>query len=69
MGLRQRTRLRFGRRWFRHRPRHCLLTQYHYTLEDLGSPYGTYVNGKRLGVREPERVTAADAIVLGTGGV
>ena len=48
-------------------PRHCVLRQFPngYALEDLGSPYGTFVNGKRLGVREPEWVSASDAIVLG----
>src|SRR5262245_30876001 len=48
--------------------RHCVLPPYPNgsTLEGLGSPYGTFVNGKRLGVREPEWVTSADAIVLGT---
>ena len=48
--------------------RHCVLTQYPtgYALEDLGSPFGTFVNGKRLGAREPEWVDASDAIVLGS---
>jgi ABC-type multidrug transport system ATPase subunit/pSer/pThr/pTyr-binding forkhead associated (FHA) protein len=47
--------------------RHCVLKQYPsgYALEDLGSPYGTFLNGKRLGVRDPEWVSSSDAIVLG----
>jgi len=49
-------------------PRHCVLSQYPngFALEDLGSPYGTYVNGKRLGARDPAWVTSTDAIVLGS---
>jgi pSer/pThr/pTyr-binding forkhead associated (FHA) protein len=50
---------------------HCRLTRDGdgpdggYTLEDLGSTNGTYVNGARIAARTPVRVAPGDAITLG----
>ena len=47
--------------------RHCRLTQYEhgFTLEDLGSTNGTFVDGVRLPPRQPIPVTRRHRITLG----
>lgn len=47
--------------------RHCRLTQYEhdFTLEDLGSTNGTYVDGARIPPRRPTPVTPGQQVTLG----
>lgn len=47
-------------------PQHCLLAEYEqgYAVEDLGSQGGTWLQGRRLAVRQPEWVKPEDRILL-----
>jgi ABC-type multidrug transport system ATPase subunit/ABC-type multidrug transport system permease subunit len=47
--------------------RHCRLSKFadHYTVEDLGSTNGTYVNGGRIAPHDPVRVSYGLRITLG----
>lgn len=37
-----------------------------FTIEDLGSPNGTFVNGRRIAPQTPTRLTNGDELICGT---